>query len=329
MSKTVFYKKENISDFFQKMDSLGKDKTPFLFAVNYEQTEAFLCESPTESSDVLFAIGKNQNSNKEAIKPDFRVNYISKEEYKQKFDIIQDGLKRGNSFLANLTIKTPIETNLTLKQIFDQSRAPYRICIPEKFVCFSPERFVKISGDEIFSNPMKGTISTAVPDALNIILTDFKETAEHSTIVDLIRNDLSMVAENVKVKRFRYVDTIAINSEEEILQVSSEIVGKLPQNKQLCFGSIVRKLLPAGSICGAPKRATVELIQQAEQVPRGFYTGVFGYFDGEIFDSAVMIRFIEKREGKMYFRSGGGITAYSNCESEYEEMLTKIYLPFQ
>ena len=87
-------------------------------------------------------------------------------------------------------------------------------------------------------------------------------------------------------------------------------------------------MLPAGSVSGAPKTATIHLIHKAEQEQkRGFYTGVFGYYDGERLDSGVLIRYIEKVQGKFYFRSGGGITVNSNCLSEYNETIEKIYLP--
>ena len=87
------------------------------------------------------------------------------------------------------------------------------------------------------------------------------------------------------------------------------------------------KLLPAGSISGAPKKKTVEILKDIENEPRGFYTGVFGIFDGENLESAVMIRFIEQQGEKLYFRSGGGITSMSNPEEEYKEALQKIYVP--
>lgn len=87
-------------------------------------------------------------------------------------------------------------------------------------------------------------------------------------------------------------------------------------------------MLPAGSISGAPKQSTIDLIKEAEIIPRGYYTGIFGYFDGENFDSAVMIRFIEEHNGEKFFRSGGGITVLSDARYEYEEVIEKIYLPF-
>jgi len=85
--------------------------------------------------------------------------------------------------------------------------------------------------------------------------------------------------------------------------------------------------LPAGSVTGAPKEKTVQTILEAENYNRGFYTGVFGYFDGETTDVAVSIRFIENVNNKLFYKSGGGITALSKPEEEYFEMLKKIYVP--
>ena len=193
---------------------------------------------------------------------------------------------------TNLTVQTPIETNLSPEEIFHRSDTLYKVYVPGTFVCFSPERFVKIEKSVISSNPMKGTIDAHIPDAETKILSDYKELSEHYTIVDLIRNDLSMVASLVRVERFRYIDRIE-TSNGPILEVSSEIKGDLPSDWKNRLGEIIRTLLPAGSISGAPKEATLKLIRKAEAAPRGFYTGVSGYFDGKSFDSAVLIRFID------------------------------------
>ena len=174
---------------------------------------------------------------------------------------------------------------------------------------------------------MKGTIDASFPDAEKVILTNPKEAAEHATIVDLIRNDLSMVSQKVWVERYRYIDKIKTN-DKTLLQVSSEVSGILPAEFDGEYGDLLLKLLPAGSITGAPKPSTVKISQDAENYARGYYTGVMGYFDGENFESAVMIRYIENQNGQMVFKSGGGITAMSNARDEYQEIIDKVYLPF-
>jgi para-aminobenzoate synthetase component 1 len=173
---------------------------------------------------------------------------------------------------------------------------------------------------------MKGTIDASVKNAREIIMRDQKEIAEHTTIVDLIRNDLSIIAKNVYVDKFRYIDKIKTN-EKVLLQVSSRIVGKLERFYRGCIGDIIFSLLPAGSVSGAPKKRTVEIINDVEYYERGYYTGIFGYFDGDNLDSGVMIRFIENNNGNFCYKSGGGITALSNMRSEYLEMIDKVYVP--
>ena len=173
---------------------------------------------------------------------------------------------------------------------------------------------------------MKGTISCSVTNAEQVLMSDVKEAAEHATIVDLIRNDLSKVAHHVRVKKYRYVEKLHTNC-GDILQTSSEIIGQLPPDYRNSLGDIIMAQLPAGSITGAPKRKTMEIIHQAEGYDRGFYTGVAGACrDGKL-DSCVLIRFMDKENGKLFFKAGGGITAKSDCKKEYEEVIEKTYVP--
>ncbi len=113
-----------------------------------------------------------------------------------------------------------------------------------------------------------------------------------------------------------------------MLQTSSEITGILPAGYQNHIGEILFRMLPAGSVTGAPKQKTVEIIHESEHYERNFYTGVMGYFDGTDLDSGVMIRYIEQTPDGMIFKSGGGITSFSHAESEYKEMTDKVYVPF-
>lgn len=312
------------------MNTFGQLRRPFLFAINFEMTEGLFVDDPVSQNEILYVVTGQGNKPADTPAHDksgLAVFPIPQQDYQAAFDIIHAGLRRGDSFLANLTVRTPIETQLSLRDIFLRSNAPYQLFVPGKFVCFSPERFVSIVDGRLSAYPMKGTIDAAVADAEQIILGDFKETAEHSTIVDLLRNDVAMSADHVRVTRLRYIDRIQ-SHDRDILQVSSQIVGDLPGDYLSCLGDIIFRMLPAGSISGAPKASTLRLIRQAEKISRGYYTGVFGYFDGAALDSAVLIRYIEECDGKRFFRSGGGITAYSNPQAEYREVLTKIYLLF-
>lgn len=322
----------SIPVYIEKMNALAMLQVPYIFIIDYSTQHAIIkpiCEiNPNEIQFSVNGITNISNITDEvSLTPLlFQKHPISLAAYSQSFGIIMDNLQKGNSYLSNLTCETPIETNLSLKQIFIKSKAPYKLWYNNQFVVFSPEIFVKIHDGKIMSFPMKGTIDAAFIDAEKTILQNKKEMAEHATIVDLIRNDLSKVSSNVKVDRYRYFDSIKTN-EGELLQVSSQISGDLPENYRQNLGSILFELLPAGSICGAPKKKTLEIIASAEQHIRGFYTGVFGIFDGKNLDSAVMIRFIENKNGKLVYKSGGGITANSVLEEEYKEMVQKVYLP--
>ena len=186
---------------------------------------------------------------------------------------------------------------------------------------------MEITEGTIRTFPMKGTIDATLPQAEQTLLSNAKEQAEHATIVDLLRNDLSQIATDVHVARYRYVEEIHTHR-GALLQTSSEIVGRLPENYLSQLGDILMPLLPAGSITGAPKLATVQSIAEAETYDRGYYTGIMGCFDGTSLQSAVMIRFVEQHsDGSLVFKAGGGITTRSNAKSEYQELLDKVYAP--
>ena len=312
------------TEIFEQMNTLGARRIPFLFVIDFLKENGKVIPLAELSDEIHYQI--DAKSPEFLAKLELKKYPISFEEYQKEFEFVYENLHYGNSFLSNLTCETPIDINLNLEEIYRYSKAKYKLYWKEKLVCFSPETFVKIQEGKIYSYPMKGTIDASIENAKAKILSDKKERAEHYTIVDLIRNDLSRVAKNVKVPKFRYVEEIQTN-DRTLLQVSSEISGELPENFQENLGNIFEKLLPAGSISGAPKEKTIAIICKAETHKRGFYTGVFGVFDGKNVDSAVMIRFIEKTKKGLVFKSGSGITHQSNAQDEYNEMIQKVYVP--
>ena len=321
--------------FVNQLNRLGKQRKPFLFIIDFDATKASQIIPFSElkhSKTIQFNINGIHHSalNHGLFQKNVQlVKYpISYERYKKAFDYCLKELKYGNSYLLNLTFPTRIECNLTLREMFDFSEAKYKLYIKNKLVCFSPETFVQIKNGIISSNPMKGTSLANNKNAAHDLLNNKKEYAEHATIVDLIRNDLNRVAKKIQVEKFRYLDYIPTH-EGKLIQASSKISGQLPNDYPENIGTILSKLLPAGSITGAPKRKTIEIIKTAEQYDRGFYTGIFGYFDGQNLDSAVMIRFIENIDGQLYFKSGGGITSQSDPKAEYQELIDKVYVPIR
>lgn len=314
-----------------RINNLGSRKIPFLFIIDFEQKKPLVFPLDEVPSAIWYDFnGRSNYQDKRFVHPPFELEKfpISLDQYQKGFSIVLDEIHKGNSFLLNLSFPTKIVTSLSLTDIYKGSNASYKIKFKDDWVVFSPESFVKIKNNKIFSYPMKGTINASFPNAAEIILADPKETAEHHTIIDLIRNDLSQVAKKVKVSKYRYLDKITTH-DQSILQVSSEIEGTLPRNYYSQLGNMLAKLLPAGSISGAPKHKTVEIIQQAEGHKRGYYTGVAGIFDGQNLDSCVLIRFIEQKKGEKIFRSGGGITHLSDIHCEYQELIDKVYVPIR
>ena len=316
---------------------------------------------------------KEETSEEEISETTWQIEPPLYEDYERSFNIVKSNIMAGNSYLTNLTCRVPVSCNLSLEDIFHRAKGKYKLLLRRKrtqaedkahlkeeaqnkahlkeenieenltpFVCFSPETFVRIKGGRIYSYPMKGTLDASLHDAEKQLMEDRKEAAEHATIVDLIRNDLSRVAEDVRVDKYRYIDVLHTNK-GNILQTSSEISGRLPEDYPHHLGEILDAQLPAGSITGAPKDKTMQIIHEAEGYDRGFYTGIMGIYDQGELNSAVMIRFVEEEaspskteKGKnpevsreLYFKAGGGITSKSDCRKEYEEVIQKIYLPIQ
>lgn len=336
----MYTREETIS----RMNALGRAEHPFFFVISHDLEHNLLFEPPEkgEGRTAAFSLPLGSMGEQDNCPPlPERLRFIpfpcSMSRYAAAFASVRHHLERGDSYLLNLCVATPVETNLTLSHLFRFARAPYRMLLgPDAHApgvhgrgcaCFSPEPFVTVRGRSISTFPMKGTADAATREAYHWLETDEKENRESATIVDLMRNDLSMVAGEVQVKRYRYISPVETRG-GTILQCSSEISGLLPEGWRSRLGDIMMKLLPAGSVTGAPKEATCSAIAEAEDMERGFYTGVFGFFNGRELDSAVAIRFMEEAREGMVYKSGGGITVMSRMEDEYREALAKVYVPF-
>jgi len=310
---------------FEAINQLAKEKTPFLVIIDFKlQKPKIIPLKDLQKWDIAYKIEHDYIYKPHA--HTLQKYPIDFEVYKKKFLQVQDKIASGETYLLNLTQKTRVCPSASLKEIYEDVNATYKLRVGDEFICFSPEKFVQIANNTIHTFPMKGTIDASVPNAEQTILENKKEMAEHVMVVDLLRNDLSMIASNVRVKEFRYIDTIT-TKEKKLLQVSSHICGDLDAGWQERLGDILGTLLPAGSISGTPKKSTLEIIEKIEGYERGYFSGIFGVFDGESFDSGVMIRFLQKDQELFFYKSGGGITLDSDVYSEYNELLEKIYLP--
>ena len=310
---------------FKEVNTLASQGIPFLFISDFKakQVEVIPLDE-LHKHDIEYSICENYCY--EEHEHFLQKQAIDFSDYSKKFDAVIEKIKAGETYILNLTQATSIETDLSLKAIYNVANAHYKLRYKDEFVCFSPEKFIQIKENMIHTFPMKGTIDASVEFAEEKILANEKEMAEHVMIVDLLRNDLSMVANSVRVEKFRYIQKIDAG-DKELLQVSSHISGVLSENWRERLGDILKALLPAGSISGAPKRSTLDIIENVEKYERKFFSGVFGIFDGQNFDSGVMIRFIENSEDGFLYKSGGGITLDSDALLEYAELQDKIYLP--
>jgi para-aminobenzoate synthetase component 1 len=331
-------------DFVEQLNQWGQEKKPFVFLIDFEQkkpqawpvdecpddfqfkfTKASSLKKELQNATIidepLAAVGhKNVNSVEHSLITKYP---IKTSDYQHKFNQVMDALHKGDSFLMNLTIPTPVQNTVNFQTYFDHAKSKYVVWLKNDFIAFSPETFIQIESGMISTFPMKGTIDASLPNAKELLLNDSKELAEHATIVDLLRNDLSRIASKVRVTNFRYYEEIPTQN-GMIGQVSSAIQGELPPDYASRIGSILYDLLPAGSVSGAPKKKTAELIASIEGTDRGYYTGIAGYFDGVNLDSCVLIRYLGADQ---VYHSGGGITFQSDMASEYQEMINKVYVP--
>lgn len=319
------------SVFYNKLDEFSNEGTPYFFAIDFLQENfIFSTLEDLKHQDKIQVVFPNftykLDDEDNNIKIDLQPNGISFSDFFYQFNEIQQHIQNGNTYLTNLSFEVQLQNKLNLESIFHQAKAKYKILIKDKFVCFSPETFIQINENRLVTFPMKGTIDAVIPNAKEILFSSEKETAEHHTIVDLLRNDISQVCKNVRVNKFRYVDEIQTQN-RNLFQTSSEIQGEIREEFEGKIGSILQKLLPAGSISGAPKKKTVEIIQQVETHKRGFYTGIAGIFDGKNLDTCVLIRYIEKMNDKFYYKTGAGIHLKSDVQEEFQELKNKIYVP--
>jgi anthranilate/para-aminobenzoate synthase component I len=186
------------------------------------------------------------------------------------------------------------------------------------------ELFLRKSGNKLVTNPIKGTIKRGITDEIDTILkakliSSAKERAENLMIVDLMRNDLGRVCRigSVKVNKLFEVETYAT-----LHQMVSEVEGTVDEN--IKASQIVRSVFPPGSVTGAPKKRTLEVIDELEPHLRGPYCGTIGVFypNGD-FTLSVAIRIALTRLGKATFFVGGGIVWDSDPEKEYDETILK------
>jgi para-aminobenzoate synthetase component I len=259
---------------------------------------------------------------------------MSKKDYLEAVTGIKDQIQRGNIYEMNLcqeffSTGADIDPAVTWLQLIAESPTPFSCFyrLNEKFLlCASPERFIKKTGSKIVSQPIKGTAprgNTPETDlaAMKQLAADQKERSENIMITDLVRNDLSRIATRGSV---RVNELCGIYPYPRLLQMQSDISARLRPG--ISFASIINSTFPMGSMTGAPKIRSMEIIEHFEKTRRGLYSGSVGYITPRMdFDMNVVIRSLQYNRSASYlsFMVGGAITAGSEPEKEYQECMLK------
>ena len=256
---------------------------------------------------------------------------VTEEEYAENIRKIKEYIRDGHTYQINYTARASFGLEKSIAELFidtiaNQSAA-YTCCIhleDEFIVSFSPELFFSTDYNTITCRPMKGTVKrgACLQEDRNIreaLLNDEKNLAENVMIVDLLRNDLGRICEPGSVRVEQLFD---VESYETLFQLTSTVKGEL-QNKPL--SSIIANLFPCGSITGAPKIRSMEIIAELEKSPRRMYTGSVGLVSCSyaVFNIAIRTLHIVKKGYQCEMGLGGGIVWDSTDENEFEELLLK------
>lgn len=257
----------------------------------------------------------------------------NREEYLRSVDSVRTNILEGEIYEMNLcvsaTVKGEVYPFAIYRRLIDSSPTPFAgyLSLEKKHaISASPERYMSKHGKKLMSQPIKGTTprhSDPISDLANreALLSSEKDRSENIMIVDLVRNDLARCCSAGSVQ----VDELfGIYSFSNVHQMISSVSGTLEKN--LTWVDVIRSSFPMGSMTGAPKIRSMELIEEFERFKRQWYSGALGYItpSGD-FDFNVMIRslFYDSQKHLGYWGVGGAITYDSNPESEWDEVHVK------
>ena len=256
---------------------------------------------------------------------------ISKEDYTAKIERIKEYIAAGETYQVNFTdkvsVRSEIDVDIAFATLLQQQPVSYSAflnVVGHQILSLSPELFFKIEDGRITTRPMKGTMPRGLDTAEDAraairLQNDEKNRCEHVMIVDLLRNDLGRICEMGSVQ---VEDLFSVETYRTLLQMTSTVSGRLRHG--LSYYEIFKGVFPSGSITGAPKIRTMEIIYELEAAPRGIYTGSIGYMapNGDATFN-VAIRTLDLHDGTAQMGVGGGIVADSDPRDEYRECLLK------
>ena len=260
------------------------------------------------------------------VRPNF-----AKDEYKQAVDRMIRYIIEGDIYIANMTQQLTVKSDKVPLDVFydlrENNPSPFGGYFDYgdfQIVCASPERFLKMQKGHVNTRPIKGTRKRGeTPQEDMLMRTELenseKDKSELLMIVDLERNDLNRVCNPGSVK---VTELFTVEEYATVFHLVSDIEGNLEESKNVM--DLLEAAFPGGSITGAPKYRAMEIIDEMENNKRNLYTGSIGYLtlDGDC-DFNIVIRTALHKDGKYYLGVGGGITAESDLEFEYEETLQK------
>lgn len=284
-----------------------------------------------KSPQKLSALAINQQlADAKVLVKEIKLN-MDAEAYGKAFRKIKQHIQMGDTYQVNFTAKYKFKFEGSAHGLYRQLRArqkvPYSALLHMPgydVLSLSPELFFSKINTIMHAKPMKGTMPRAV-DAMrdvanrDFLKTDLKSMAENTMIVDLLRNDLSAISKPGSVQVLRLLD---VESYETVHQMTSCIQSEV--ERELPFATIMKHLFPCGSITGAPKRRTMDIIHDLEYEPRHIYTGAIGYITPEnnmCFN--VPIRTLLCRDSQGELGVGGGIVYNSTEQAEFEELKLK------
>jgi len=258
-----------------------------------------------------------------------------KDVYLQKIAQIKRHIQRGDIYEMNycqefFTRETNLNPAVIFQKLNKNTATPFSSFLKLNHIfamCTSPERFIKKSGNQLISQPIKGTRKKGVnKEQDNILIKELtnseKDISENVMITDLVRNDLSITATKGSVK---VTELCGVYAFEKVHQMITTITSKV--DEKVHFSTILKSIFPMGSMTGAPKLKAMELIEDLESFKRGIFSGAIGYITPKgDFDFNVVIRTILYNASTKYLSVGvgGAITIRSDAEEEYEECLVKV-----
>ena len=256
--------------------------------------------------------------------------------YCQAINRILEYIAAGDTYQVNYTFKFTFDFAGSISDFYADLRrsqpVPYGACIKDGddyILSFSPELFFRADRRRIQAKPMKGTMkrgrnTTEDENQHRLLHNDEKNRSENVMIVDLLRNDLSRLVKDTGGGSVSVTSLFDVERYQSVFQMTSSIVAQRFDDSRLTPGEILQALFPCGSVTGAPKIRTMEIIGELEKQPRGVYTGAIGYFSPAgtaVFN--VPIRTVTVHGGRGEMGIGSGIVADSSPEDEWQECLLK------